>query len=571
MQRRRFLQTFLGASFLLVSSDKILTAEKASGSQEDLSADLAVIGGSLGGCAAALAALRNGQKVILAEESNWIGGQLTSQAVPPDEHRWIEQFGCTRSYRMLRDQIRKYYREHYPLTSAVREADHLNPGNCGVSRLCHEPRSALHVLESMFAPYISSGKLNILRNTSPSAADIEGNTVRSVRVEQVHETRAVNISASYFLDATETGDLLPLAGVEYVTGFESQKQTGEPHAPVSAEPLNMQAPTWCFAMEYRPGENHRIDRPEHYHFWRNYQPDLTPPWPGKLFSWTYSNPRTLDPRELGFDPRIGYEPKNYNLWRYRRLIDPGNFASEFYSGGITLVNWPQNDYLMHNLYEVSEQAAAQAWREAKELSLSFFYWLQTDAPRPDGGSGWPGLRLRPDLLGTRDGLAMKPYIRESRRIKALFTVKEQHIGTEARTQLTGKSLGEVTAAHFPDSVGIGSYRIDLHPSTGGDNYIDISSLPFEIPLGSLIPRRMENLLPACKNIGTTHITNGCYRLHPVEWNIGESAALLAAFCQEQDLKPAQVHSNSTRLEEFQDFLMKNGVEIRWPQPMTTAL
>ena len=47
---------------------------------------------------------------------------------------------------------------------------------------------------------------------------------------------------------------------------------------------------------------------------------------------------------------------------------------------------------------------------------------------------------------------------------------------------------------------IGSYRIDLHPSTGGVNYIDISSLPFQIPLGALIPRRVENLLPACKAI-----------------------------------------------------------------------
>src|SRR5439155_18948690 len=82
---------------------------------------------------------------------------------------------------------------------------------------------------------------------------------------------------------------------------------------------------------------------------------------------------------------------------------------------------------------------------------------------------------------------------------------------------------------FSDSVGVGSYRIDLHPSSGGDNYLDVSSLPFQIPLGALIPRRVENLLPACKNLGVTHITNGCYRLHPVEWNIGEAAGALAAF------------------------------------------
>jgi hypothetical protein len=54
-------------------------------------------------------------------------------------------------------------------------------------------------------------------------------------------------------------------------------------------------------------------------------------------------------------------------------------------------------------------------------------------------------------------------------------------------QETGKSRDEVTAASFADSVGVGSYRIDLHPSTGGDNYVDLSSLPFEIPLGALLP------------------------------------------------------------------------------------
>ena len=97
-----------------------------------------------------------------------------------------------------------------------------------------------------------------------------------------------------------------------------------------------------------------------------------------------------------------------------------------------------------------------------------------------GKTGWKGLRLRPDLVGTRDGLAKAPYIRESRRIKAEFTVLEQHVGTAARRKKLGKT--DVEAEPFPDRVGVGSYRIDLHPSTGGVNYIDISSLPFQVPL-----------------------------------------------------------------------------------------
>ncbi len=141
-------------------------------------------------------------------------------------------------------------------------------------------------------------------------------------------------------------------------------------------------------------------------------------------------------------------------------------------------------------------------------------------------------------MGTDDGLAMAPYIRESRRIKAAFTVTENHVGVDARAKQLGKKPGEFTAEKFSDTVGTGSYRIDLHPSSGGDNYIDVSSLPFQIPLGSLIPQRVENLLPACKNIGTTHITNGCYRLHPVEWSIGEAVGELVAFCAAEEARAA---------------------------------
>jgi FAD dependent oxidoreductase len=113
-------------------------------------------------------------------------------------------------------------------------------------------------------------------------------------------------------------------------------------------------------------------------------------------------------------------------------------------------------------------------------------------------------------------------------------------------------------------VGTGSYRIDLHPSTGGDTYIDVAAHPYEIPLGALVPIRMKNLLPGAKDIGTTHVTNGCYRLHPTEWNIGEVAGLLASVCHEGGMVPAQVRASPARLEEFRTLLAAQGVTLRWP-------
>ncbi|MYQ81999.1 MULTISPECIES: FAD-dependent oxidoreductase [unclassified Streptomyces] len=524
-------------------------------------ADVLVVGGGTGGVAAALGALRAGRTVILTEEYDWLGGQLTSQAVPPDEHTWIEQFGATASYRALRDGIRDYYRRRYPLTAEAHARRDLNPGAGWVSRLCHEPRVAVAVIDELLAPYRASGRLRVLQPYRPVTAECDGDRVTSVTLSHRDSGETLVATASYVLDATETGELLPLTGTEYITGFEAQSDTGEPSAPDTAQPLNMQAVSYCFALDHVDGD-HTIDRPESYDFWRTYQP---PFWGAPLLSFTAPHPRTLETVTRGFSPNPGDDPAeviadqrvsggDMNLWTFRRIAARDNFAPGAYDSDITLVNWPMIDYLEGPVIDVPDAAAHLA--AAKQLSLSYLYWMQTEAPRPDGGTGFSGLRLRHDITGSTDGLAQAPYIRESRRILADYTVVEQDLSLDVR--------GGKGAVNYPDSVGIGMYRIDLHPSTGGDNYIDIPSSPFEIPLGALLPRRIENLLPAGKNIGTTHITNGCYRLHPVEWNIGEVAGLLAAHCVEQQLTPRFVRDSPEHLETFQRLLTAHGVELRWP-------
>ena len=550
----------------LKQAGSLLLLPYAAQNARELRCDVAVIGGGLGGVAAALAALRNGQRVVLTEETDWVGGQLTSQAVPPDEHAWIESFGCTRAYRAYRDGVRDYYRRHYPLTEPARAVQYYNPGNATVSRIAHEPRVSLAVLESMLAPYISSGRLTVLLRHVATAADVDHDRVIATTVRNLESGTERTIRAEYFLDATELGDLLPLTRTEYVTGFEARKDTGELHAPEQAQPLNMQAFTVCFAMDYVAGADHTIDRPAEYAFWRDYVPKLTPPWPGKLLAWDQPDPRTLKPRPLTFDPEAATPVSGQlNFMIYRRIVDKRNYQPGTFPTDVTIVNWPMNDYFLGPLFEIDRADAARHLQRGKQLSLSLLYWLQTEAPRADGGAGWRGLRLRPDVVGTADGLAKAPYIRESRRIRAELTVLEQHVGTEARSRQLGVPSDQLTAEAFPDSVGVGSYRIDLHMSTGGDNYIDISSLPFQIPLGALIPRRVENLLPACKNLGVTHITNGCYRLHPVEWNIGEAAGCLAARAIQLKTVPRRIRNDAKLLAEFQTTLQRQGIETAWPR------
>lgn len=532
--------------------------------RHDSRVDVLVVGGGLGGVAAALAAARHGLRVHLTEEFDWLGGQLTSQGVPPDEHPWIEEFGCTASYRELRDGIRAHYRRHYPLTDAARARPDLNPGAGWVSKLCHEPRAGLAVIEAMLAPHTSARRLTVDQRVRPVDAATDGDAVTAVTLRALDSGEEYTVEAAYVIDATETGELLPLTGTEYVTGFESREETGEPSAPETAQPENVQALTYCFAVDHVEGEDHTIPRPERYEHWTSVQPDF---WGAPIISWTAPNPRTLETSHRHFSPNPGddalavtadqsKDPGDGNLWTFRRIIardlfEPGAFASD-----ICLINWPSIDYFARTTLDVPDEEYEESMADAKQLSLSMLHWMQTEAPRPDGGHGWPGLRLRGDVMGTRDGLAMAPYHRESRRIQGLETVREQDV--------SGAIRGDQGARSYLDSVGIGMYRIDLHPSTGGDNYIDVPAEPFEIPLGMLIPRRTTNLLAACKNVSTTHITNGCYRLHPVEWNLGEAAGLLAVHCLRSGTTPHATHASPQQVAELQSLLEADGVELRWP-------
>jgi hypothetical protein len=326
--------------------------------------------------------------------------------------------------------------------------------------------------------------------------------------------------------------------------------------------MNNQAFTICFAMDYQPGRDNVQDPPKEYDFWRKYVPEMTPPWSGRLLDLSYSDPRTLEPKKLGFDPSGKNLDGVLNLWNYRRIINRHNFVEGTYDGDVTIVNWPQNDFFPGNLIDVPEKEFQRNIERAKQLSHSLFYWLQTEAPRPDGGNGWRGLRLRRDIMGTEDGMAKYPYIRESRRIRAEFTVLEEHVGAENRRLVAGNIKGKRSEAFF-DSVGVGYYHIDLHPSSRGNNYVDFSSLPFQIPLGALLPQRMNNLLPANKNIGTTHITNGCYRLHPVEWSIGEAVGQLIAFAKKTKVPFRAVRERRELLSDFQQMLHMQGIETEW--------
>ncbi len=506
----------------------------------EITCDILVVGAGLGGTAAALRAARLGRRVCLIEETGWPGGQVSTQGVSAlDEHEYIDAFGGTGMYYEFREGIREHYRRNYFLKPAARDDPALNPGNAWVSSLSFEPRVGVAVLEAMMDGPHDSGVLQVFYHTRAVTAEVYDGRIASILTRHLENGTLLRFRLGFVLDATDLGDLFPLTGTAYTVGAEARAETGEPSAPDAADPTRVQAFTFPIAVEFCPGEDHTIPRPGDYAENRAAQP----------YSFVYTPWDRGAPAYRMFETAPGtYGP----FWTYRRALHASNFDDNRIPNDVSIINWSSNDFRGGTVIDRRPEQTAALHQRARNLSLGFFYWLQTEAPRDEGGTGYPELRLRPDVMGSADGLSQMPYIREGRRLRARRAILEQDI--------SALSQPGPRAARYDDTIGIGFYPIDLH-ETG--KTASTPTWPFQIPLGALVPVSTTNLLPAAKNIGTTHLTNGAYRLHPVEWAVGEAAVTLADFCLRLGVTPQEVHARPDLTRRLQIRLLDQKVSLYW--------
>lgn len=527
------------------ASLRIIAVPSASAPADGADTDVVIAGGGLGGVAAALTLCDAGYSVALTEETHWLGGQISAQGVPAlDENYWVEGSGATRRYQELRARIRQHYRAQLAVPDTTSALD---PGGCWASGLAFEPCVGEAAIEAMLQPTIASGKFTVLRRCKSYRVNQDNDRIESIDVVDLDTGATRRLRAKLFLDATELGDLLALGGIEHRVGAESQAETGEPHAPAAADPACVQAFTYSLILERRPGEGHTLrglagcDADD-------------PPW-ATPSDWIQPvSGATEAPSWPPFFAPLPGQPGS--LWTYRRLIDAAQFRRDAQPYDLALINLPAIDYRGGSLLAGTPEDQLRHLQAARQLSYCFLQWLQRDAPRADGGRGYPELRLATDAFGTDDGLPMFPYIRESRRIVALTTIREQDVAAASLP-------GELRGRFCDDSVGIGHYGLDMHAGPCDEPQLAPATRPFQIPMGALVPVRVRNLLPAGKNIGTTHITASCYRLHPIEWAIGEAAGAIAAECLATGLSTQELHAKPSAVRAIQERLVHGGAPIFW--------
>ena len=507
-----------------------------------------IVGGGLGGVAAAEALARQGVSVILTEPTSHLGGQLTAQGLPlPDENRFIErQPGpSSRSYRDLRQQVRHYY----GALSGIVAGREQNVGHCWVSRISGEPnvweqaiRERLDALRGQF------GIREIL--TRHALLDVQrypGNArISYCDFLDLDTKRIVRIGALYVLDATETGDVLDLANAPWTIGQEPRRTYGEPDAPYMMHLEWVQSFTYCMVARWHSaGSLPIIDKPAEYDYFKSL---------GK-YSLEYRYP---EPRGTVVYKMLSTAPDALGpFWTYRRIVAASSFKDNpAYASDVAVINWSGNDFDQEDFIVKSPDEQVRILKRARAFAQGFLYWLQTECPRDDGGFGYPEIQPAPDELGA-DGFAPYPYVRESRRLLAVRPL------TELDMIAPPDNPDQTTGTDFPDSVGLGLYSIDIHPTQGEPPALR-SALPYELPLGAFIPiSGPTNIIPAALDLGESRLAQASTRVHPTEWLIGEVAGNLAAYCVKHKVLPAQVREKSDLLAAFQSQLEHSGIATRW--------
>ncbi len=441
-----------------------------------LTTEILVVGGGVGGTAAALQAARRGIKTILVSEGPWLGGMLTSAGVAAPDGNELAAWQTGIWGQFLR---------------ALKKQQPGGLDNGWVSLFTFNPQVGAKILADWVA---QCPTLKWISHQSPVDVVKNGDRLVGVRFPNYE------IRAKVILDGTELGDLLALADIPHRWGWEWQGEFDEPSAPREANPMTeqypVQSPTWVFLLRERAGAKTIPIEPSTMDVAQNFQT-------------TWENHGKADFLTYGQLPQGHY-----------------------------MINWPiaGNDYGkdLDRLLGSPEQKQHYL-TEAYEYSYAYAHYLQNN--HSESLELATGIFPQPGNLST--AFALHPYYRESRRLRGRQTIVEKDIlpqGRVAPLPSTNQAITSIAVGNYANDHHYPGYEFPLAPKSliWGGRW---TGTPFTIPFESLLTTDIRGYLPCEKNISVSHIANGSTRLQPLVMNIGQAAGMIAALSIEQNCDP----------------------------------
>lgn len=297
------------------------------------------------------------------------------------------------------------------------------------------------------------------------------------------------VKATILIDGTDLGDVAALVGADYDIGMDARSVTKENMAPINANDIIQDLTYAAILKDYGDDADVTMALPENY-----------------------------SPAE--FQCACQHNCDDPKVHPCETMLSYGKLPNDKY-----MINWPLkgNDYYTNIITADSTQRIIEL-EKAKQKTLRFIYYIQTEL-------GYKNLGLADDEFPTADRLPLMPYHREGRRIKGVSQTTINHISNPYETNL------------YRTGIAVGDYPVDHHHFERPDApEIEFPPVPsFNIPLGSLIPANVDNLIIADKAISVSNIANGSTRLQPVVIQIGQAAGMVAAQCIVYRQKPSEVN------------------------------
>ncbi|WP_220494854.1 FAD-dependent oxidoreductase [Lacibacter sediminis] len=445
--------------------------------QKTYSTDVLVVGGGTAGTAAGIQSARLGVQTIIAEETNWLGGMISSAGVSAFDGNHNMPSGIWAEFREKIYQV-------YGGPKAVETG--------WVSNTLFEP----HVADSIFKQMTAAEKeLTVMHQLRFVKALTNGTTITGAEFINTKTEESITIHAKQIIDATELGDVMASANVPFDMGMEADSTTGENIGVPATNDIIQDITYTALLKDYGVGADCTLVKPANY------------------------NPMEFDGCCNEFCSDSTKLASNVTA---AQLLDYGKLPNGKY-----MINWPGkgNDIYL-NLIPLTYEQRQQEIKKAKEKTIRFVYFLQTQF-------GFKHLDFAANEFPTADQLPLIPYHREGRRLQGVVRFKVQHIAEPFKQSQalyrTGISVGDYPIDHHH------------RENTNAPQHLNFYPVPsYNIPLGALIPKQHNGLIVAEKGISVSNIVNGTTRLQPVVLLTGQAAGALAAVSVQQNKQPREI-------------------------------